>query len=191
MNYEDILKAQEGLKTLSVKGKDYVTVTERVKAFRKLYPDGFIKTDIEDLNDGRVVVKARVGYTKETPSGYADDFVLATGIACEKEGSSMINKTSFIENCETSAVGRALGFLGIGIDGGIASAEEVQNAVEAQKGLEPIGKIKAKALAERCNRMRVSLDDLMTKFKVDKLEDLTEAQHSRINLWLINEEGKK
>ena len=89
MKYEDILKAQEGLKTLPVKGKDYVMVNERVKAFRKLFPDGFIKTTIDTLEDGMVIVKASVGYTKELSSGYADDFVLATGIACEKEGSSI------------------------------------------------------------------------------------------------------
>ena len=50
-------------------------------------------------------------------------------MAYEKEGSTFINKTSYIENCETSAWGRALGNLGIGIDTSIASAEEVQNAV--------------------------------------------------------------
>ena len=48
-------------------------------------------------------------------------------------GSSQINKTSALENCETSAVGRALGMLGIGIDGSIASADEVKNAVHQQE----------------------------------------------------------
>ena len=54
--------------------------------------------------------------------------VRATGYAYEKEGSTFINKTSYIENCETSAIGRALGIFGIGIDGSVASAEEVRNA---------------------------------------------------------------
>ena len=49
-----------------------------------------------------------------------------------KENSSFINKTSYIENCETSAVGRALGMAGIGIDTAVASAEEVQNAINNQ-----------------------------------------------------------
>ena len=57
-----------------------------------------------------------------------NDVTKATGYAYEKESSSFINKTSFIENCETSAWGRALGNLGIGIDASIASADEVQNA---------------------------------------------------------------
>ena len=59
--------------------------------------------------------------------------IRATGHAEEYMGSSYINKTSFIENCETSAIGRALGLLGIGIDTSIASAEEVSNAISNQK----------------------------------------------------------
>ena len=58
--------------------------------------------------------------------------ILGTGTAYEKETSSFINKTSYIENCETSAVGRALGMCGFGIDTSIASAEEVQNAIKNQ-----------------------------------------------------------
>jgi len=85
-----------------------------------LYPNGTIMTDIVSLQDGVVVMKA----TARDENGK----VLGTGLAYEKEGSSNVNRTSFIENCETSAVGRALGFVGIGIDTSIASAEEVINA---------------------------------------------------------------
>ena len=71
--------------------------------------------------------------------------ILGTGTAYEKEGSSFINKTSYIENCETSAVGRALGFAGFGIDTSIASAEEVMNA-QYQQSLDSVdakrGKLK-------------------------------------------------
>ena len=120
MTYEELKKVNESIKTVDIKGKDYAQVNERIKAFRQLYPNGSIQTDIVALKDGVVTMKATV----------VDDehHVLATGYANEKESSSYINKTSFVENCETSAVGRALGFLGIGIDIGIASAEEVQNA---------------------------------------------------------------
>ena len=58
--------------------------------------------------------------------------ILATGMAQEKENSSFINKTSFIENCETSSVGRALGMCGLGVDMSIASALEVTNAINNQ-----------------------------------------------------------
>lgn len=120
MTYKELQAVNESMKTIDVKGKNYAQVNERVKAFRQLYPEGKIMTDIVKMENGVVTMRATV-YG-------ADGAVLATGYANEKESSSYINKTSYIENCETSAVGRALGFLGIGIDVEIASAEEMQNA---------------------------------------------------------------
>lgn len=85
---------------------------------------GCIMTEILSNEDGVVVMKATC---------YSDsNTVLSTGTAYEKEGSSYINKTSYIENCETSAVGRALGFAGFGIDASIASAEEIMNSLYQQ-----------------------------------------------------------
>lgn len=124
MTYDDIKKANQQLETVPVKGKDYVQVNERVKAFRSVCPGGVIETEMVYYEGGRVMFKATV---KDQ-----DDRILATGYAEEKEGSTMINKTSFIENCETSAVGRALGFAGIGIDASMASAEEVATAIVNQ-----------------------------------------------------------
>lgn len=104
---------------------DYVEVNQRVKAFRILYPKGTISTEIETLENGICVIQAKV---------YDDDYnLLSTGYAYEKENSTFINKTSYIENCETSAVGRALGFLGLGIESSIASKEEIVNAVTNQE----------------------------------------------------------
>lgn len=123
--YEDLIKANALIKTTDVKGKEYAEVPQRVKAFRSLYPGGSISTEILSLENGICVMKATC--TDENGS------VLGTGTAYEKEGSSFINKTSYIENCETSAVGRALGFAGFGIDSSIASAEEVMNAQKQQR----------------------------------------------------------
>lgn len=120
MDFKDLERINENLKTIPVKGKQYVEVNQRVMAFRELYPEGSIYSDIVEIGNGVVTIKATVSD--------ANGRILATGMAYEKEGSSFINKTSYIENCETSAVGRALGFLGIGIDGSIASYEEVENA---------------------------------------------------------------
>lgn len=116
---------------MDIKGKDYVEVNERIKAFRMLFPEGFIQTEIIDMRDGVITMVARVG---------VDDRVLATGTAQENETSSFINKTSYVENCETSAVGRALGMLGIGIDTSVASAEEVENAILNQNVCSDCGK---------------------------------------------------
>lgn len=124
ISYADIQKANETLHFTDVKGKNYAEVPQRVKAFRMLYPQGFIITDMVSNEGGVCVFKATAGYYGDNGEAYT----LGTGTAYEKEGSSFINKTSYIENCETSAVGRALGFLNIGSDSSIASYEEVQNA---------------------------------------------------------------
>lgn len=113
------------MKTIDIKGKSYVEVNERIKYFRENYKGWSLTSEIVSLENGVCVIKATVKDENE--------IIKATGLAYEKEGSTFINKTSYIENCETSAWGRALGNLGIGIDTSIASAEEVQNAVLNQK----------------------------------------------------------
>lgn len=129
INYEQIKKANESIITTSIKGKDYAEVNQRIKAFRMVYPDGFIRTEIKSNADGVCIFSARVGYYNE--EGMA--ILLGTGTAYEKENSTFINKTSYIENCETSAVGRALGMAGFGIDTSVASYEEVENAIANQE----------------------------------------------------------
>ena len=129
ITFEQIMKANEGLTGIDVKGKNYIMVPQRVKAFRMLYPDGFIHTNLLSLENGVCVMQTKVGYYTED----GKEAVLGTGMAYEKETNGYINKTSYIENCETSAVGRALGFLALGIDGGgICSAEELANAINNQ-----------------------------------------------------------
>lgn len=137
MKYEDIKKANETIMTIDVKGKPYAEVNQRIKAFRMLYPTGTIETEMISNENGVCVFKAKVGYTQtciDMEKGiFADAYtLLGTGTAYEKENSTFINKTSYIENCETSAVGRALAMAGFGIDTSIASAEEVQNAITNQ-----------------------------------------------------------
>jgi hypothetical protein len=109
------------MKTIDIKGKPYVTVSERVKAIRKKY--GFevtIATDIHTLKDDFVIIKATI--TDK------DRRIISTGFAKENAGDTFINKGSHLENCETSAVGRALAFAGFGIEAEIASADEVVNS---------------------------------------------------------------
>lgn len=122
--YKEIESANKTLKTVNIKGKDYIDVGQRIKAFRMVYPEGSIQTEIISEEGGTVIMRAVVS----SPEGV----ILGTGTAFEKESSSYINKTSYIENCETSAVGRALGMCGFGIDSSIASAEEVANAINNQ-----------------------------------------------------------
>lgn len=125
MTYLDIAIANEQIKTVDIKGKEYSEVNQRVKAFRINHPLGSIATHIESLEDGVVVMSCEV----RDENGE----LLGKAYAYEKEDSSFINKTSFIENCCTSATGRALGYAGYGIDVSVASAEEMQNALNNQK----------------------------------------------------------
>ena len=140
MEYKNLEEINSKLKTTDIKGKDYIEVNERIKAFWQLCPEGRIETNIYSIENGVCIIKAYVYENKE------DERPRATGIAYEKEGSTFINKTSYIENCETSAVGRALGNAGIGIDTSVASAEEVQNAIIQQDAEKKITKTQAEAL---------------------------------------------
>ena len=113
--------------SVQIHGNEYITVNERVQEFHKLYPNGAIHCHLEEnCPEGMWIMHAMVCPDVENTERHF------TGIACEVIGSTQINKTSALENCETSAIGRALGFLNIGIVGGIASADEVENAIHQQ-----------------------------------------------------------
>lgn len=176
MTFEDLSKVNEKLKAIDVKGKGYVQVNERVKGFRELCPGGRIETEIVSLEDGVVTMKAYV--TDD------DGRLLATGYAQEKETSSYINKTSFIENCETSAVGRALGWCGIGVDGSMASAEEVANAIVNQnktpekvaKDAYPSKEEMLKAIRDKNKGDTENMSKILTYYKVTDLDQLKEEQ---------------
>ena len=171
MDFVQLDSINKTLKSTDIKGKQYIEVNQRIKGFRALFPMGFIKTELIQMENGTATVMAKVGY-------YADvdfrEIVLATGMAQETQSSSYINKTSYIENCETSAVGRALGMLGIGIDTSIASAEEMTNAIDGQKHLEDlICQIKEKVGQKYWK-------NLFEKYKVKGFDDLTVAQATTI-----------
>ena len=144
MDYQDISRVNSEIVMIDMRGKDYAMVSERVTAFRKLWPEGFIKTEIVKMSDdGKIVImRAKVGYYNQN----GEEVILATGLAKEVQGQGMVNSTSHVENCESSACGRALGFLGLGLNGGgICSAEELANAIVAQKQIEKAEKDEIKA----------------------------------------------
>lgn len=177
---EQLKAVNERIKKIEVKGKAYACVAARVAAFREMCPEGCISTEIISMADGMVLMKSTV--TDETGN------VLATGMAYEREESSYINKTSYIENCETSAVGRALGMLGIGSDEQMASAEEVANAINIQQQMkaketetQQIGKVKALALIARCEEAGIDPKEVAKLYKVSTLEALSERQHENIH----------
>jgi len=97
--------------------EDYVTVAERIEQFYSAYPAGRILTAIveHDREAGFALIRAEVYRTAE------DTMPSATGHAFEIRGESYVNKTSYLENCETSSVGRALALLGFEVRRGIAA----------------------------------------------------------------------
>ena len=112
------------LKSVNIKGKEYVEVHERLRYFRSTYPNYSLTSEVLEKTDKSILILASI--INE------DGRVIASGMAEEEKGSTFINKTSYVENCETSAWGRALANFGIGLDTSVASAEEVQNAIANQ-----------------------------------------------------------
>lgn len=174
INFETIQKANELIQTTKVKNKDYAEVNQRIKAFRFLYPKGRIDTTIlsHELVDEkyRVIICAKV-FDEEGN-------LLGSGTAYEIEGSSYINATSYIENCETSAVGRALAMCGIGIDTSIASYEEVSNAQVQQQANETINEVEQKTLVAMFEQNGQTKDDCLKWFKVDDVSKITAKQYA-------------
>jgi len=158
-------------KTTNIRGKQYVEVNERIKFFRQeeQYKNWTIATEFPVLDGEVAVCKATI----------ADENgrVIATGHAHEERGSSNINKTSYVENCETSAVGRALALLGIGIDTSIASANEVQDAIAKQDSTQeaaPVENIMDKAVnyVKSSTDKQKAFDSIISKYG----EQLTDKQ---------------
>lgn len=114
------------MKTINIKGKDYIPVNERLLHFRSSeeFKMWQIHEDVIEVSETEGIFKVTICDANGT--------IIASAHSQEYRDSSYINKTSFLENGFTSALGRALGYLGIGIDVSIASANEVQTAVHNQ-----------------------------------------------------------
>lgn len=208
ITFEQIQDANKTIKTMPIERKDkktgkvstkeYAIVNEKIKAFRQLYPEGSILTDLISDNGERCVFKATITD--------GEGRILGTGTAFELQKASFINNTSYIENCETSAVGRALSMCGIGIDVSIASYEEVANAmlnqdkkkeekevlptieedkpkkeetqatVEQAQGAYPAKDVMLALAKEKYPEGSKNLKQLLEMWKIDSIEKATVAQ---------------
>ena len=154
-------------KTTNIKGKEYVEVNERIKYFRLAdeYKGWSLSSEVVHLDGDSCVIKATIA----TAEGY----IVATGFAPEDKSSSYINKTSYVENCETSAWGRALANLGIGIDTSIASSNEVSMAISKQNTKQTKASliamtddVKQKMIDAVKNGKRDAVENAIGKYKV-------------------------
>lgn len=192
ITFEDIKKANDTIATVDIKGKEYAEVNQRIKAFRMVYPEGTINTEIISLENSVCTMKA---------TAMNEGKILGTGFAQEKEGSTFINKTSYIENCETSAVGRALGMCGFGIDTSVCSAEELQNALNNQNKPETKSKPKIEyateeqiaKLTKEYQGKREKLDKFLNENGVTAImrlpKDIAQKKIDEIEAWRKKQEA--
>ena len=150
---------------VNIHGKQYSTVALRVKEFREKHKlELSIVTELVERDDSTVVMKASILDGKQNP--------IATGYAEERRDANMINKTSALENCETSAIGRALAAFGMaGTE--YASADEVANAISNQ------GETKAQ---------KATTKQIEMLFNLAKQQGYTEKVDA--HKWLSDEMGK-
>jgi hypothetical protein len=157
------------MKTIKIKGKDYIEVNERIKFFRENFPDYSLTSEVIEKTSESILIKATIKNQ--------DGVVVATGMAEEIKGTTYINETSYVENCETSAWGRALGNFGIGIDTSVASADEVVNATNSQKQQQWLTqtqfvntlkgtKKQAQNVLEKYKMKKEYRNEILTKFKI-------------------------
>ena len=157
MEYSHIKAVNDEIKTVDIRGKEYAEVAQRVTAFRKIEPNGTILTEMIYNENGTCIFRASIIDS--------DGKTLAVGHACEREDVGNINKLSHIENCETSAVGRALGFCGIGSAGSIASADEMKNVTETLD----------EALLKEAEELKIELQNVAVYLK-KPVEQVTNAE---------------
>lgn len=182
LNNEAIQKANAQIKTIELKNKkgdvtEYAEVHQRIAAFKSVFPDYSIITTIVSMNEERVTFMARI----EDPEGR----VIATGHASEAKKEGYINPTSYVENCETSAVGRALGNFGIGIKSAFASANEMVDAIRREqadlaKAQEnpnaTISKKQVQSIINQCAKDGISISALCEFESIETLGDMTIPQ---------------
>lgn len=159
---------------VNIHGKEYKTVAERVAAFREVSADLTIETEVVLWEGDDVVVKASISDNGK---------LIATGLAHEVRGSTNINKTSHVENCETSAIGRALAAFGLG-GTEYASADEVANAItqqnEAKAGIPQ--KEVYDLLAENTSTMLIYGESIMAIKAAISMGDLSTASEEWFSL---------
>ena len=171
-------------KAIKISGKDYVLVSDRVLFFNEAYKNGSIITHlISEPNSEMVVIKA-----KATPD-MANSERYFTGYSQAKWGEGMVNKTAALENCETSAVGRALAMMGIGVIDSVASADEMKKAGVVQHQNPMTGSnLATPAQVKLMFRLGAGTgideetfkDMIREKFSIKSITELTKSQASQV-----------
>ena len=172
---------------VNIHGKQYETVAHRVWRFRQEHSKYGVETELLTDPGAANIVVMRAVITDDNGR------ILATGHAEEVYGSTNINKTSALENCETSAIGRALAALGfISESDSFASADEVQNAIAAQEKMEEDKAAKIQRViddnAETISYVAQALEEDNYSMALEGLEELSHDEKAA--LWIAPTKAK-
>lgn len=170
---------------VKIHGKEYTTVVERINDFRndERFEGWSIETDIISSDIENCIIKATI---KDSTGK-----IVGTGLAHEVQGSTNINKTSHVENCETSAIGRALANIGkAGTE--YASANEVSDAIINQKVGEATEKLRG--LVSAVLSSHSSIVAIKEGIALDNLSEAAEEWFTleddiKASLWIAPSKG--
>ena len=167
---------------VNIHGREYETVALRVQKFKSAYPNHALTTEVLTRDEDCVVMKASI----YNPEGR----LIATGHAEEYRKASTINKTSALENAETSAIGRALAAFGLG-GTEFATADEVANAIGQQRAAEsvqqPVAFLSlAPKLQDLCNAL-FDISEQLPDVAKEKANPFADADCINVKSWAKNE----
>ena len=154
---------------VNIRGKEYQTVAYRVQIFREKHPDWTLATEVLHRDAECVVIRASI----------SDEMgrLRSTGHSEEYRKATQINKTSALENAETSAIGRALAGLGIG-GTEFASANEVQNAIAQQNKVTPTSGAEERLSEAERRKVEGLVEEIQMILKMDGPVDAVKAYMS-------------
>tara|TARA_B100000700_G_scaffold267699_1_gene307818 strand:- start:86724 stop:87410 length:687 start_codon:yes stop_codon:yes gene_type:complete len=184
--------------TVNIDGEDYVKVHERRKIFREEFGfDVKIQTIMKEFSTGYVIFEAQIFAFNEKTKDWE---LVSNGHAYESKASSDFNKHNFLENCETSAVGRALEGLGIG-NNQMSESEAIKSKVKSKSPVSEVSDKKAKnhitpsqveelekLVKEEFGSLDKGLPKLLKERKASKLSELTLEDYTELKILLKDEE---
>lgn len=171
----------KNIPTINLKGKHYTEVKDRVMFFRmdEQYKGCYFITEPLSITDETATIVCKVFNS--------DGVIISTGTAYERASQGPVNKKDHVENAETSAVGRALGFLGIGIVGGIATADNMQNAPQVEEWINEAQRQEIAKLIQETNTDAIKFNET---FVISNLSELPKSSFEKAKAMLMSKKNK-